>query len=161
MNKKGFTLVELLVVIFIIGVLSSVVLVSLASSRMKSRDDRRKNDLGIIQQALEMYYSEKHHFPQIGQNECKDVQQLITRDPEFKNYLSSMPNDPLGVPNYCYYSSSDDEGGPYHYLLMANLEKSNDSDFDKPLSGWCTRSEYTCPRNYGAGKTYHYYVTSD
>jgi prepilin-type N-terminal cleavage/methylation domain-containing protein len=52
-NKRGFTLVELLVVISIIGVLSSTVFASLGSTRTKARDARRMSDIKNIQTALE------------------------------------------------------------------------------------------------------------
>jgi len=54
-NNLGFTLIELLVVISIIGLLASIILVSLNSSRAKARDARKLADLGTIQQALELY----------------------------------------------------------------------------------------------------------
>lgn len=57
-RAQGFTLIELLVVIAIIGLLSSVVLVSLNSARMKARDARRIVDLKQIRLALEMYYDQ-------------------------------------------------------------------------------------------------------
>lgn len=50
--KKGFTLVELLVVIAIIGVLAAAILVSLAGTRPKARDARRKQDLDSIATGL-------------------------------------------------------------------------------------------------------------
>lgn len=54
--QKGFTLIELLVVIAIIGLLSSVVLLSLNSAREKARNARRVADARQIVGALELYY---------------------------------------------------------------------------------------------------------
>lgn len=55
-NKKGFTIVELLLVIAIIGFLASIVLASLQGARAKTRDARRMQDLGQIRTALILYY---------------------------------------------------------------------------------------------------------
>ena len=64
-KQKGFTLIELLVVIAIIGLLASIVLVSVNSAREKARDARRKADLHQIQLALEMYYDNNGHYPMV------------------------------------------------------------------------------------------------
>ncbi len=55
-EKRGFTLIELLVVIAIISLLSSVVLASLNSARIKARHARRASDLKQLQLALNLYY---------------------------------------------------------------------------------------------------------
>ena len=150
-NKSGFTLVEFLVVIFIIAALTSVILVSLSKSRMKARDNRRKSDLAVIQQSVEMYYSDKHSFPLLGQNGCIDTKstQFITA---IKEYLPSIPEDPSGLPNYCYASS----GNPaVHYIILSNIENKDDSDYDKSLTQiWQGKIS-------GYKSTYHYYVSSD
>lgn len=54
--RLGFTLVELLVVVAIIGLLSTVAAVSLNQSRIKSRDTKRLADMRQIQNALALYY---------------------------------------------------------------------------------------------------------
>ena len=62
-SRAGFTLVELLVVIAIIGILASVVLVSLNSARGKARDARRISDLHQLSLALENYYDSNGQYP--------------------------------------------------------------------------------------------------
>jgi len=62
-NNKGFTLIEMLVVIAIIGLLSSVVVIGLGGSRSKARDARRIADIQQIQNALEVGYTPASGYP--------------------------------------------------------------------------------------------------
>lgn len=62
-GTSGFTLIELLVVIAIIGLLASVVLLSLNSARAKSRDAKRIADAKLIASAMELYYNDNGSYP--------------------------------------------------------------------------------------------------
>lgn len=62
-EDEGFTLIELLVVIAIIGLLASVVLVSLNSARAKSRDAKRIADAKLIANAMELYFNDNATYP--------------------------------------------------------------------------------------------------
>ena len=62
-KQKGFTLIELLVVIAIIGLLATIVLVSLNTAREKARDAKRKADLQQISTAIELFYDTTGSYP--------------------------------------------------------------------------------------------------
>lgn len=116
-KKKGFTLIELLVVIAIIGILATIVIVSLSSARTKARDARRISDLDSLQLALVMYYDDHEFYPSEldpASNkdcDCADQSQWIGKDQvlalatksdcfnnplcvEFAKYMSPLPLDP-------------------------------------------------------------------
>ncbi len=62
-KNKGFTLVEMIVVIGIIAVITTVVLMSLDSARSQNRDKVRVADIKSIQLALEMFYNKNKYYP--------------------------------------------------------------------------------------------------
>ncbi|MCX6704946.1 MAG: prepilin-type N-terminal cleavage/methylation domain-containing protein, partial [Candidatus Woesebacteria bacterium] len=64
-NKKGagFTLVELLVVIAVLGVLVTIGLTSFTSAQMRGRDTQRKSDLKEVSSSLEIYYNDYGRYP--------------------------------------------------------------------------------------------------
>lgn len=127
MKNKGFTLIELLVVIAIIGLLATIVLVSLNTARAKARDANRIADLKQIQLAVEMYYDDNGSYPNrhayTTTSNCGSSWCNLEND--LSAYISSLPRDPRGLQNdYRYYydgGESDDYPG---YGLMARMEHS-------------------------------------
>lgn len=98
-QNKGFTLIELLVVIAIIGILSSVVLVSVNSARLKARNALRVSNLKQVASALEMYYSDYGVYPAtVGWNsQCAffSQQTAVNVIPGLvPKYLPVLPVDP-------------------------------------------------------------------
>jgi len=118
MNRKAFTLIELLLVIIILGVLATLIIGNFFTSLKKGRDARRKGDLEQIQRALEMYYEDKKAYPvtaglTFGGKLCEN-NPCGTSD---KVYMQKVPNDPISGKNYEYLSADGTD-----YKLFACLE---------------------------------------
>jgi prepilin-type N-terminal cleavage/methylation domain-containing protein len=62
-NRSGFTIVELLVVIITIGILATITVVSYNGVQARSRDTRRRTDVANIIKAMELYYSDNNSYP--------------------------------------------------------------------------------------------------
>jgi len=124
--KRGFTIVELLVVVSIISLLASVVLGSLTTARMKGRDARRMEDIHQIQLALSLYYSDNGHYPSGGwyyscNGTWSGLQAILAP------YISSLPVDPVntscnGPWNVGYFTYSYGSTGGDKYDLVGALE---------------------------------------
>lgn len=65
-KQSGFTLVEIMVVIAIIGMLTNLILTGLGVARSKGRDAKRKADLKQMQTALDLYYNTYNAYPSTG-----------------------------------------------------------------------------------------------
>lgn len=63
--KKGFTLVEVLVVISIMGILTAVVYSSFSGAKIQSKDQQKVTDASAIQLALEVYFNQNHQYPSV------------------------------------------------------------------------------------------------
>ncbi|MFC1734096.1 type IV pilin protein [candidate division KSB1 bacterium] len=114
-NNKAFSLVELLVVITIIAILSVVAYVAVGGQTVKARDSRRKQDLSTMQQALEIYYSEKGVYPSSPLTSGSGAGQIS------KKILSIIPKDPgIGEFDYVYKVSGST------YEIAATLEIDGD-----------------------------------
>ena len=63
MKKKGFTLVEILITLAIIGVIASIIAFSLTIIKQRSADTKRASDMGQIAKALELFYDKNAKYP--------------------------------------------------------------------------------------------------
>lgn len=162
-ESKGFTLVEILIVIMIMGVLISVIVVNFAEARRKARDGRRKADLRQLQSALEMYkadYSTRTQptYPYLRYGAAGPVGPS-TNPPGYQflaelqtyGYVSSLPKDPSS-PDYSkyYYIYRSLDG--VTYLLCAYLENASDPDITANCGGFNIRcgpcADNSCMCNY-------------
>lgn len=112
--SRGFTLIELLIVVAIIGLLASIVLVSVGSFRAQARDARRAADLRETQKALELFYTRNTFYPP-----ASSWDQLTITLVNAGVGINAIANDPLyAVRTYVYGVSSDGQ----NYALAADLE---------------------------------------
>ncbi|OGY97671.1 MAG: hypothetical protein A2855_00345 [Candidatus Liptonbacteria bacterium RIFCSPHIGHO2_01_FULL_57_28] len=148
-SRKGFTLIEMLIVIAIIGILASIVLVGLGPIQRRGRDARRQADLGQVRNALELYYYKCGHYP--GGSACTDPVGNPTWDALEQAVrgasigISQIPNDPSEGQSYTYATNGSG------YVLMAVLEDANNpalNDREAPGNGvtdpGCTEGTNYC-----------------
>jgi prepilin-type N-terminal cleavage/methylation domain-containing protein len=148
MKKKGFTLIELLVVIAIIGILSTVVLVSLGPARTKARDSRRLSDLRQIGVAMEMRYADSAFWQELYPSIVAVTPNAIASIP---TYLVAVPTDPMNVAPLQYTWTTNNTvttgGSPVrkYYCVYVKLETQTTPTY------FCSSSKGNNQKAYPAG----------
>ena len=136
MKYKGFTLLELLVVIGIIGVLVALATVAYSATQKSGRNARRKQDLVAIQNALEQYYSENSFkYPPAS---CSDAD---------TNLKSAWPVDPSSTTTTPVPYSGNDTCNGSIYCICGGMEGGkggNANATDCADNNWVENGAYYC-----------------
>ncbi|OGF87208.1 hypothetical protein A3B19_03155 [Candidatus Giovannonibacteria bacterium RIFCSPLOWO2_01_FULL_46_32] len=133
LKKRGFTIIELLVVLGIIGLMAAIAMVLFSPAATKGRDARREEDIKSIQSALNLYINQKGTYPVClqetaidGSNDC--LSSLLLSEGAIK----VMPFDPKytgsgscgGANSFLYcYQSTDGISYTIRYFLETNSIK--------------------------------------
>ncbi|MDP2638084.1 MAG: type II secretion system protein [Candidatus Levybacteria bacterium] len=139
LKSRGFSLVELLVAIGIIGVLASFLLANFVGVRERARDSVRKSNLRQIQSALEFYRSDQSLYPGPSLPNCGDP--LVF---EGTTYMKKIPCDPLDPVSTSY--DYDIASGNSSYCLRSCLENTKDSDRDEIKYGENNKTITECSK---------------
>ena len=140
-SKKGFSLVELLVVITIIAILSVVAYVAVGGQTAKARNSRRMQDLTAIQSALEIFFIENDsNYPSV----LDDGNAGDWSDDLAPQYMPKVPLDPVADVEYEYATASK------KYQIAATLE--ND---DGTTKAYVIGNSTTDLINVGCGYVIH------
>ena len=137
-NKKGFTLIEILVVISIVGLLSSVFLVGLSGFRARGRDAKRLADVKSVQNGMELYYTRCARYP--GDATCAGADGAIDwsilsgtlTNPALGLGITKIPVDPLAARKYLYGVGN----GGQSYVIGAILENFGDPSLINDVDGF-------------------------
>jgi prepilin-type N-terminal cleavage/methylation domain-containing protein len=130
-KSRGFSLVELLVVVSIIAILVTLGMISYLSIQKNARDAKRQSDLNTVRSALEQYHADWGFYPDRIDFTQPDRGLTKTGGNQTKNYLTTLPTEPKPSDTqkqYCYKATPDgcsNSGGNNctRYNLYAVLEK--------------------------------------
>lgn len=160
--QKGFTLVELLVVVTLIGILTTVALANFSGGTAKARDTQRKSDLRAIRDALEQYKLDNGSYPVTGTNYESgnsafptDGAGTNTGNTQYTTlmtnstyglvtlkYMQKTLTDPRNTTPYLYRYATTDASGT-SYVLEACLERSDDPQKHQAAAiSPCTRANF-------------------
>jgi general secretion pathway protein G len=139
-KQAGFTLLEIMVVIVILGILASMVLPNLLGNKEKAERQKVVSDITTLESAMDMYKLDNSRYPTTDQG----LEALVSKpdvDPQPRNYredgyIKRLPSDPWGN---TYLLLSPGENGKYD-LFSPGLdgEEGTEDDignwnmFDKP-----------------------------
>lgn len=128
--RRGFSLVELMVVLVIIGILASVVTINVRSYLITGKQNAAKMDIAKLCDALESFYAMHDRYPTneeglilLTQKTEKMSEPLITKDPK----------DPWGRP-YQYNQPGRDQ--PYEIICYGADGREGGDGADKDLVSW-------------------------
>ncbi len=132
-NMRGFTLLELLVVISIIGILIAISAAAFTNAQQKARNAKRQGDVSAMSKAFEQYYS--INASSYGAN-CTAMAGSMSG--------GSLPTDPKG--GWTSYSCTSTGGVTNTYCVCARLEPAGNTDGNSgaACSGLGSAGEYFC-----------------
>lgn len=134
-RRAGFTLVELMVVIVIIGLLATVVAINVLPSQDRAMVGKARADISVLEQAIETYRLDNLTFPD-------DLQALVSapaglaRPERYRQggYVRRLPEDPWGNP-YQYRRPSA-HGGQFDVFSLGADGREGGEGNDADLGNW-------------------------
>ena len=118
-TRKGFTLLEILLVIALIGILAAIVLVAINPNRQiaQARNAQRRSDINTIYKGLEQYLIDNKEYPEGIDNKSKDICingntiNCVNLGVLVPTYLAAIPKDPSGGVYKVYKNSENNRIG--------------------------------------------------
>lgn len=90
-RQQGFTIVELLIVIVVIGILATLVIVTFSGIQQKARNTKRQTDINAIDSTVEAYYAQNGYYPTLT-----NMNDSTFRTTNLKGFDPNALQDPKG-----------------------------------------------------------------
>lgn len=116
-NKKGFTLIEMLVVLAIIGIMSSITYPSLARTRDNSRENDRARHEYVVNKALRQHYALTGQYPNQGHDTTKTIIPLAELS-ALQAGLANQTGVALNETNYTYTYADTNGDGKFEFSSL-------------------------------------------
>ena len=121
LKNKGFTIIELLVVLAVIAILSSIVMMSTDAAKQKSRDTRRVSNVREIAKALVLYADNNSIFPISATEITITGEDAMSVALEGDGLISEVPTDPTHPTNpYTYQTDASGTTFTISFCLETN-----------------------------------------
>ncbi len=125
-QKDGFTLVEMMVTLFILALLTTVVAINVLPNQDKAMVQKAKADIAVLGQALETYRLDNLTYPDAGAGLQALVTPPATGGARTEGYIKKLPNDPWNRP---YQYSNPGRNGAFDiYSLGADGAPGGEND---------------------------------
>ena len=138
-HQQGFSLIEIMVVVIIIGMLVAIIAPQVGDSADKARIQKAKADFKNIQTALQLYHLDNFNYPTSEQGldalVTKPSQAPVPRSYKKNGYIQQLQQDPWGRP-YLYESPA--EGHDYNIYTLGADGLSGGEDQNADISVWQT-----------------------
>ena len=135
--EAGFTLIEVMVVIVIIGLLATVVMINVLPSQDRAMKEKARADVAVLEQAVESYRLENLGFPTGEQGLAALVSPPpgLARPDRYREggYVRRLPKDPWG--NAYQYRYPGEHGRFDVYSMGADGQKGGEGD-DADIGNW-------------------------
>ena len=121
-RPSGFTIVELLIVIVVIGILAAIVIVAFNGVQERSRLASMQSDLQSINKAIMMYHADEGHYPYMGTTGGNVTGATLNISGLVPEYMAKMPRIPSGAGGYYAYIWSAN-GADYKLVRLVNTNE--------------------------------------
>ncbi len=136
-KQEGFSLVELMVVIVILGILATVVALNVLPSQDRAMAEKAVTDIRLLEQAVEMYKLDTLSYPSVenGLEALMTPPGDLNRPERYRDggYIKRLPDDPWGNPYLYIYPG---EYGTFDIYSLGADGREGGEGLDADIGNW-------------------------